>query len=187
MVRPMRIEADESTSRDSHSSEDDDGGLCELQVMQFSSKRRPSAVPSLDVEKAAELAAAEMMIDDSPMASCSSSSDCSEVGHGGWHIAAGPETGTAKATKHDGEGWHILEGPAPPNKSTGLLVAATEGDSVTARFVRAILHQIPSCAYLAHRAISLSFCVPVCSHTATCTSLIALPSLHTCLQTSLSC
>ena len=129
VVRPMRIEADESTSRDSHSSEDDDGGLCELQEMQFLSKRRPSAVPSLDVEKAAELAAAEMRIDDSAMASCSSSSDCSAVGHGGWHIAEGPEAaGTAKAAKHDGEGWHILEGPALPTKSTGLLVAATKGD-----------------------------------------------------------
>ena len=135
VVRPMRIEAEESNSL-SQSSEDDDCLLCDAHGAHFSSRRRPSAVPSLDVERAAELAAAEMRSDDDSAGSCDeATSSCQSAGHRGWNIAEGPEEeGEMKAGRRDGDaqqGWHILQGPAAPStkrtRSTALPAATSKG------------------------------------------------------------
>ena len=135
VVRPMRIEAEECSSL-SQSSEDDDCLLCDAHGAHFSCRRRPSAVPSLDVELAAELAAAEMRSDDDSAGSCDeAASSCHSAGHRGWNIAEGPEEeGELKAGRRDDDaqqGWHILQGPAVPStkraRSTALPAAASKG------------------------------------------------------------
>jgi hypothetical protein len=109
----------------SPSSEDDDSLLCEP-APEARSPPRPSAVPSLDVQRAAEMALAEMP-GEHCAGRCSVSSGAAEAQRGGWHIAEGPATSAAAEGAHRGQGWHIVEGPTPPRHTAIRLGAVKKG------------------------------------------------------------